>query len=197
MIMRLIFKNVPVNVAQNVLLLLLRKKKLCSYPQQQAGPGLISYLRLNSQSDAQSTRLHPTFGKKKFKKNLILCSPLWHARKPEATKNGLSLRKACVTPVWPHRLLSPPSLLRRTQDLRRWGGKLIHFSWRQRLSVCVCFQAPFLSLTTYTRACTCSQTYTALFPLTYCPFLCVYLAYKHNGLRWSCLDSRMPFHQHP
>lgn len=68
MIMRLIFKNVPVNVAQNVLLLLLRKKKLCSYPQQQAGPGLISYLRLNSQSDAQSTRLHPTFGKKKFLK---------------------------------------------------------------------------------------------------------------------------------
>lgn len=76
--------------------------------------------------------------KKNKKKNLILCSPLWHARKPEATKNGLSLRKACVTPVWPHRLLSPPSLLQRTQDLRRWGGKLIHFSWRQWLSVSVC-----------------------------------------------------------
>lgn len=100
------YANKSLNVGQNVLLVL--QRKLSSHPQQQPRPGLIAHLRLNSQLDAQSTCLQPKFGRTK---NLFLWSYLWHASKPEATKNSLSLRKACVTPVWPCCLPSPPSLL--------------------------------------------------------------------------------------
>lgn len=107
-------------------------------------------------------------------KNLFLWSRLRHASKPAATKNGLSLRKACVTPVWPCCLLSPPSLLERTQDLRRRGGKLIHSSWRQWLHVCV-FKLYFLhhSVHKCMHMLTYSHLNKCIFSQTVCTPVCV------------------------
>lgn len=120
----------------------------------------------------------------------ILCSLLSdRTSNPEATKNGLSLREACVTPVWPHRLLSTPSLLQRSHDLRQWGGKLIRISWRR----------PVFFIRMCARSCACSSwAYswkTTPSPSLHCLLFSV--TYKHNGQQWSILESRLPFHQCP
>lgn len=93
---------------------------------------LMSLVRLNSDW-CKSTRLQ----KKIYSCRLV--SDI--AANLDATKNVLSLRKACVTPVWP---CSASSILRRTQHLRQ-----THSIWRQRLQsalhstrktlICVCF----------------------------------------------------------
>lgn len=136
---------------------------------------------------------------KKRKKNLFLC--LWHGSKPEATKNGLSPRKACVTPVWPRCLPSPPSLLRRTQDLRRRGGKLIHSSWRQWLHVCVFSSSISFthSINTGMHMLTNMHLNDRTFSLTCCPYLFVRVSHTNTnkGPQWNHLDSRLPFHQYP
>lgn len=179
-------------MAQDVFLLLLLHRKLCSYPQQQTEPVFISKRSIRCPKALVSTPKNNT----NKQKTLFQWSPLWHTSKPATTKNGLPLREACLTPVWPRCLLSPPSLLQRTQDLRRRGGKLIPSSWRQWQHVCVCFQALFLLLTAYTRACTRSQTCTwVTVSLIYCLDTCVSHTNTGKGPPWSHLDSRLPFHQ--